>query len=146
MKQISIFILILLTVGLQTINCDRIYDFILSPAKNNTPSNQYLALGNTLSIAYQDTLFNHKEDIWLSFDSLITDSRCPIGALCIWEGNAKVSLSFNSIRFQLDTHPNFTTDTTLSSFHIDLIDVQPYPHIDSLYTDDQYSVEIRVTK
>ncbi len=146
MKRNSLLAWILFLIALYTINCDRIFDSILSPTKNCTVPNQQLTLGDTLGIAYQDTLFNCEEDIWISFDSLVADSRCPIGVVCIWEGNAEVSLTFDSTRFHLNTYPNFRTDTTISSFHIDLIDVQPYLHIDSLYTDEQYSVAIRVTR
>ena len=147
MKIFTILILILLLTAFNTINCERIFDSVLSP-KNDTSTiaDHILTLNDTLSIAYRDTLFNREKNIWLSFDSLITDSRCPIGVLCVWEGNAKVSLIFNSIQFNLNTHALFIEDTTISSYHIDLINVWPYPHIDSLYTDDQYSVKIRVTK
>ncbi|MCJ7813621.1 hypothetical protein MUP95_09940 [bacterium] len=147
MKTYTLLIVILLIVAFNTINCERIFNSFLSPInENKTNSNHILTLNDTLSIACRGTLFNHEENIWLSFDSLITDSRCPIGVQCVWEGNAKVSLIFNSIQFNLNTHASFARDTTISTYHIDLIYVWPYPHIDSLYTKNQYSVEIMVTK
>ncbi len=146
MKTNKILLLVVFIIGFIALRCKRIFDSVFSPTNDDTLSDQHLTLGDTLSIAYQDTLFNHEEDIWLLFDSLITDSRCPIGVLCIWKGNAEVSLTFNSISFHLNTNTSFTSDTTISTFHIDLIDVQPYPHIDSLYTDKQYSVENRAIK
>ncbi len=146
MKRCTLLLLIFSMTAFNAINCERIFDSVFSPTNDDTLSDQYLTIGDTLSIAYQDTLFNRDEDIWLSFDSLIADSRCPIGVLCVWEGNTEVSLTFNEIHFQLNTHPTVTNDTTISPYHIDLINVWPYPHIDSLYTDDRYSVEIRITK
>ncbi len=147
MKRYALLIAILLILVLNTINCERIFNSFLSPISDKkTDFNPVLTLKDTLNIAYRDTLFNHEENIWLSFDSLIADSRCPIGVQCIWEGNAEVSLIFNSIQFNLNTHGSYTRDTTISTYHIGLMDVRPHPHIDSLYTKNQYSVKVMVTK
>ena len=141
MKTNSIILLILSIVVLNILNCKQNKILIVNPTKDNT-----LTLNDTLSVAFHDTLFNYEENIWISFDSLITDSRCPIGLNCKWEGNAKVSFLFNSKRFNLNTYELFTNDTTISNYRIYLIDVFPYPRVDSLYTVDQYFAEIVVRK
>ncbi|MBI1307538.1 MAG: hypothetical protein GC181_13130 [Bacteroidetes bacterium] len=33
------------------------------------------------------------ENVYISFDSVITDSRCPKNVLCVWEGELKASVS-----------------------------------------------------
>ena len=101
-----------------------------------------------LKIVYQDTLFNYDEDIWITFDSLITDSRCAIGTECKWEGNAELLFIFNKveeIEFTLNTYCDFRTDTTINNYNISLINVLPYPHKDSLYTSSDYSAEITIS-
>ncbi len=137
MKTNDIILLILFIVVLNALNCNKNKNLIVNPSKNNT-----LTLNDTISVAFHDTLFNYEKNIWLSFDSLLTDSRCPIGVICKWEGNARVSFIFTSIRFNLNTYESFTNDTTILNYHINLIYVWPYPHIDSLYTNDKYYAEI----
>ncbi|MBN2263032.1 MAG: hypothetical protein JW735_08970, partial [Prolixibacteraceae bacterium] len=51
-----------------------------------------------------------------SFDELMEDSRCPMNANCVWEGNAKIRLSLKSSddqehSIELNTNSNFTIDT-----------------------------------
>lgn len=101
---------------------------------------------DTLHINYKETVINTDENISITFDSLLEDSRCPIGVVCFWEGNAKVGFIFNSQNFELNTHLSFKNDTTLLRYHISLIGVHPYPHIDSTYTAEDYSTDIYIQK
>ena len=109
-----------------------------------------LALPDTLDLAYQDTLFFSESPGWLTFDALMHDSRCPTGVTCIWEGNAEVTFVLSQDgqqhAFALHTHPTYTTDTTLADLSIALIDLMPYPHGDSTYRAEQFSVRIFVDR
>jgi len=117
---------------------------------SNSPAAKELILNDTLTIAYQDTLRNTDENSWLTFSSLVADSRCAINVVCVWEGNAEISFTFfngvKSASFNLNTHPMFGRDTTVLGFDFSLIEVDPYPHIDSLYTAEDYSVSVLMTK
>ncbi len=138
MKNIILAILFLLLILL--LNCS---DSITNP---NTP----FALSDTVKIKYKETVHHEKENISLTFNSLISDSRCPIGVLCVWEGNAKIGFKFsnqnNSVNFSLHTYRNFTRDTTLLGYNIKLISVSPYPHVDYSYSANQYQVEVVVVR
>jgi len=101
---------------------------------------------DTLHINYKETIINTDENISITFDSLLEDSRCPIGVVCFWEGNAKIGFIFNSQIFELNTHHSFKNDTTLLQYNISLIRVHPYPHIDSTYNAEDYSTDIYVQK
>lgn len=109
-----------------------------------------ITLNDTITIAFNDTVGSTTEDIKLSFDSLGTDSRCPVNVVCIWEGNAEVLFSFfNSefnTKFKLNTHRSFTHYIVLYGFKIELIDLFPYPHTDSLYTDDDHYAKVIISK
>lgn len=134
---ISICVVIILNI----LSCGN-NDIVSSGKINN------LFFNDTLKIVYQDTLFNHDEDIWITFDSLITDSRCAIGTECKWEGNAELLFVFykvEEIEFILNTYYGFRTDTTINNYNISLINVLPYPHKDSLYTASDYSAEITIS-
>ena len=69
---------------------------------------------------------------------------------CIWEGNAEVTFALSQDgqqhAFALHTHPTYTTDTTLADLSIALIDLMPYPHGDSTYRAEQFSVRIFVDR
>ena len=109
-----------------------------------------VVLPDTLTLAYRDTLFLPGGTDWLTFDSLAHDSRCATGATCIWEGNAEVGfLLFQDDQqhiFALNTHPDFLNDTTLTTRSIALLDLTPYPHVDSAYQAEQFAVRIFVDR
>ena len=107
-------------------------------------------LSDSLTIQYQDTLYNANENIWITLDSLVQDSRCPINVTCVWAGNAKMALSFgkdnNKSSFELNSNRQFRNDTTLYGYNIQLIDVKPYPHTDSTYVQKDYSTRLLIKK
>ncbi|HPG42045.1 MAG TPA: hypothetical protein PLP19_22000 [bacterium] len=120
-------------------------DGIINPLPEN-----HLVLGDTVTVNYGHTLMNMQEHIWLSFDSLLEDSRCPINVLCVWAGNARLGFSFgylaNHYKISLNTFTAFQTDTTLNHYRITLIDVLPVPHTDSSYTANDYKALLVVDK
>ena len=117
---------------------------------SNAPLKKSLVLGTPIYLQYQDTLFIESENTWVSFDSLLNDSRCPIGLICVWAGSAKIGFSFEKdekkVEFSLDTHKALMNDTTIWGYSISLLSVLPYPYRDSSYTPSDYSAEILVTK
>ena len=121
-----------------------------SGATNDASALVLAALPDTVDLAFQDTLFLNAGREWLTFDSLAHDSRCPTGATCVWEGNAKIGLSLfqddERHAFALNTHTRYQTDTTLATFSISVLDLTPYPHVDSTYKAEQYAVQIFVDR
>ena len=85
----------------------------------------------------------------------VMDSRCPINANCVWEGNAEVSMRIEkdneTMDFSLNTAGNinndlnYPTSTTIFDLFIELLDVQPYPEIDVTYTLEDYVISLNVT-
>ena len=109
-----------------------------------------LRCNDTLSIGYHDTLSNHWENLWITFDSLLEDSRCEINVWCWWEGNAclKFKVCKNKIKedILLNTYYGFTRDTLILKYKISLIEVLPVRYSDSLYTPDDYVARIYIEK
>ncbi len=64
-------------------------------------------LDESFKIAYKQTLVNAENDLKIKFEGVISDSRCPIEAQCVWAGNAEVRLMFSKgaqrERFVLNT-------------------------------------------
>lgn len=76
----------------------------------------------------------NNQSIRICYDSLIEDSRCPKNAVCVWQGVARVKLSATisgeQHSFHLSTvnmQPDYRTDTVLSGYKFQLINVHPYP-------------------
>ena len=94
------------------------------------------------------------ERVKLIFDAVVSDSRCPANAICIWQGAATASFSFvkkgNSHRFNLSTitmEPNYTKDTVIAGYKIEFINLLPYP---GTFTppapESQIKAELKITK
>jgi hypothetical protein len=92
------------------------------------------------------------DDVTLCFDSLVEDSRCPIGALCIWEGRAIVKFSFTVNQDQrpiiLSTvkFPGSPSDTTLMGYKIEFVNLLPYPEVNKSPDISKYRTELKITK
>lgn len=85
----------------------------------------------------------------LCFDTVLEDSRCPDGAVCVWEGNAKVQLALSGIgmgkhSIELNTNQSFPTDTTINHLNISLVNVVPYPDINTVIKPEDYKVTLSV--
>ncbi len=108
-----------------------------------------LLLNDTVDLKYSAAYCNPEYEIRLSFDSL-GDGRCPIGAYCIWEGNAHVDFIIKQEGrseqiFTLNTFAGFLTDTTVNGIRFELIDMLPYPIVNKDYQLDDYILQILVS-
>ncbi|MDX8341619.1 hypothetical protein SLH46_20640 [Draconibacterium sp. IB214405] len=77
----------------------------------------------------------------------ISDSRCPTGVVCIWEGEARVEIVLSSPEIdtlELSTHDQITA--TSGDYTFELIDVSPYPDIDNPIDFEDYRVKMKITK
>ena len=90
----------------------------------------------------------------LGFDAVVSDSRCPANAMCIWQGAATATFSFTKNgdlhRFKLSTismEPNYTKDTIIAGYKIEFIHLLPYP---GTFTppapDSEIKAELKITK
>jgi len=108
-----------------------------------------LTLNDTIELKYTELYCNPEYELRLSFDS-IADSRCPIGAICVWEGNASVDLIITQYGeseaiIRLNTYGGFLTDTTVNGLRYELIDLLPYPVIDKDYVLDDYILHLKIS-
>ena len=107
--------------------------------------------GDTISLAYNDCLYDPENQIYLCLDSVVNDSRCPTGVYCFWEGNARVRFSFEKnesspVVFDLNTHKGFTSDTVVYGYKISLLGLNPYPSVNHKIDQDDYKAELIIEK
>lgn len=77
--------------------------------------------------SFQQNQTYHSVDGHLSFriDS-ITDSRCPVGLICIWSGEARVCLSVHLNEVIQDTISTLDDAHSIQNYKFELVDVLPY--------------------
>lgn len=86
------------------------------------------------------------KDLTIEFKDY-TDSRCPNGATCFWEGEAEVYLEAisngNSVSFYLT---GLGADTTVFGHHVELVDLLPYPENGVADNFEDKEVVLKVSK
>jgi len=90
----------------------------------------------------------------LCFDELISDSRCPANAMCIWQGTAvaKFSLTKNkdTYSFVLSTLAmpgTYNKDTTMFGYKIEFVNLSPYPGtVPPPVPAEQIKAELKISK
>lgn len=87
----------------------------------------------------------------ICFDELIEDSRCPANMMCIWQGRAVARFSF-SVKgkdhvLTLGTFdmPDYSKDTVVSGYRVELVDVNPYPGLPA-NPSEKTRAEVKITK
>ena len=79
------------------------------------------------------------DDRWyIRFEKVVEDSRCPMNARCVWEGNARIALTVRDVGqgstlpvggepVQLNTSSRFDVRKTLPVVEIELLRLEPTP-------------------
>ena len=90
----------------------------------------------------------------LCFTAVVSDSRCPANAMCIWQGTAVGRFSFTKNNetaifdlSTLDMPPTYNKDTVLMGYKIEFVNLHPYPGtVPNPIPDSQRKAEIKITK
>jgi hypothetical protein len=82
------------------------------------------------------------EALTVTFERVSADSRCPLDALCIWAGDAVVSVSIAQgaggwVRRELHIDPS-GSETSYSMDSIKLLALAPYPRSDRQIRPEDY--------
>jgi hypothetical protein len=85
------------------------------------------------------------EQISFKFDSVPADSRCPMNAICVWEGNAVVALSFGDSKTVINTSID-PKEFVYGNYKIKLVSLQPYPSLPDEILPDAYVARFIVSK
>ena len=93
------------------------------------------------------------DNLTLCVDSVLEDSRCPSGAVCVWEGRAVVKFSLTKENqkypFALSTSARlgqYKKDTLLLGYKIELINVHPYPKTGSSTPNNKKTAEVKISR
>ena len=106
---------------------------------------------DTILVGYHQIYFDFENDFRLQMDSVVNDSRCPIGTNCVWEGNAEIKLDLilngnYHYEFILNTHPDFQNDTIINNIKYEVIGLMPYPSNNQVIDQKEYIVKVLTEK
>jgi hypothetical protein len=90
------------------------------------------------------------EGLTVRFDAVPSDSRCPLDSMCVWAGEAVVSLTLSrsdaSVERQLKS-AGAGSETTYAGLRVKLVRVDPYPRAsDGRILQHQYVAALTVTR
>ncbi len=108
-------------------------------------------LNDTILLPLKECKFNAENQSYICFESVISDSRCPEGAQCIWAGDAKVRFKYirlneDPVYLNLNTNIAFTNDTIIDGFKFSLLNLYPYPSLLNTTDQKEYKAELVVQK
>jgi len=85
----------------------------------------------------------------VTFDRVVSDSRCPTDVTCIAAGDAVVHLIVagpaSRVERELHTASADTSKTTVDTYTIHLIDLTPYPRSTRVIAPTDYTVTLQIT-
>ena len=115
------------------------------------PTGTEVGLGKefTLSIGQSATVTG--ENLSFKFIEVVSDSRCPTGATCIWAGEISclIEITLNTSTFSKTlTQPGLTEEPSVTNFeNYDIqFNIQPYPAISKQISEKDYRLQLLITK
>ena len=110
---------------------------------------------NSSSVSWKNCsqIENKTDDVKVCLDSLIEDSRCPLGVICVWEGTAiaRFSVTVNGqqqpVTLSTLNMPGYhPSDTILMGYKIEFFNLSPYPEVGKTHDILEYKAELNITK
>ena len=120
-------------------------------ACGNTPTQVYADLGEEFSLSIGQTAAINGQDLQITFEDVIEDSRCPSDVTCIWAGRVSciIKLVEGSSQYRMVlTEPGLTdqyTSETYREYQL-AFQVRPYPEAGQSIRRDEYRLQLIVRK
>jgi len=104
-----------------------------------------------IPVRYSVTTIDNKYT--LRFDSVLEDSRCPEGLVCIWSGVAAVKFSVTegnsaktTVKLYTLNNSSWSDSVVYKDIKIKLLRLAPYPSLYTKYSYSAYEATIKLTK
>lgn len=109
-------------------------------------------------IKFHETKILKPDNILIFFDSLITDSRCAIGVMCVWEGEAVIKMKLtNTERETLNCYLKIKgyvnkedierhQSTFVGRYSVILMQLDPYPVYDVPREIENYKALVKIER
>ncbi|HUH75062.1 MAG TPA: hypothetical protein VLZ75_11745 [Chitinophagales bacterium] len=108
-----------------------------------------LKVNQNIVLDYGKCLKTIDKEYEICFTS-ISDSRCPVNAICVWEGDAAVEFNLKSNTeshsFTLHSNEKFQQDTVINNLKIKLLNVSLNPDLNNPTNLGSYTVELNISE
>jgi hypothetical protein len=110
-----------------------------------------IGIGEEFSIAVGQTASIGRGEFKIKFVEVVTDSRCPTGATCIWQGEVTclVEITYlESLHRKALTHPGLTGEPSRTEFkdYEITFNVEPYPVVGEEIKFSDYRLQLTVDR
>ena len=102
-------------------------------------------LGESFELHAGEAVTISGEPLSFRFDSLLNESRCPLGVECFWQGNASIVISCAERHDTLDTY-FVPSKIVQSAYTLTLRDLTPYPIYQQPIIKENYVAQFVVNK
>ncbi len=116
-----------------------------------TPENKTAALGKSFGIKIGESVLIETEALQIGFEAVPSDSRCPTGERCVWEGDATVRIwarqaSREREDFELHTSEREERAVIYLGYGIRLQQLTPYPVSGGTIEPEDYEATLEVSR
>lgn len=87
-------------------------------------------LDDTVRVQLGGSALTRDRSLQLTYVRLVSESRCPANAICVWQGDAAVRIAARAVGAAMDTTIHTALDPkviAIGSNQVSLLEVQPYP-------------------
>ena len=124
---------------------------LLSFGCNGQASEVKAYLGQEFDLYIGQTALVEDEQIKFKFIEVVTDSRCPKGATCIWQGEVTCIVEityFESLHHKTLTQPGLTQEPSRDVFkeYGITFNVKPYPELGKDIKTGEYRLQLVIEK
>jgi hypothetical protein len=108
-------------------------------------------LGQEFSLSISQSAVIAGEDLEITFEEVSEDSRCPEGAVCVWEGRVvcfvKITEGEASCRIEL-AQPGLSDEYSQETYegYKFTFKVEPYPEVDKEILNSEYRLLLTISK
>lgn len=90
-------------------------------------------------------------DLTVKFEAVVSDSRCPTGAQCVWAGDVAVRIQMTVVNTPpatavLHLNPSSAREVVHGGWRIQLVDVTPAPTVEGRARAEDYRVTLRIDR
>ena len=101
---------------------------LLGACAVQNPSRPPVKFGEEFQLALGESVGVEQRNVVIEFERVLEDSRCPMNARCVWEGNARIAIKASAAapgRYELNTSTRFSTSAKITDFTLELRRLEP---------------------
>lgn len=127
-----------------------LFFLVFSGLYGQSRSTQVIRLGQEFELKIDQDARIEGEDLAIVFDSVLEDSRCPVGVDCVWSGNAKIRFKLSDLN-QTSEKLDLNTDhgpksSSYRNYEVRLVELKPARKSDQPLRPEDYQALLVISK